>query len=123
MTVLRPPASTGKARQPAVDLLLFQAKVAKLPVPKTEWRFHAERKWRVDIAWPYITNPLICEVDGGLFIPGGGRHSRGVGREKDYERDAAALLMGFRILRVSPGQVKSGKAILWLQDLLHSEGR
>ena len=106
-------------RQPAVDTLVFQCKVAKLPVPQTEFQFHATRKWKADVCWPYITNPLIVEVDGGLYVNGG--HTRGAAREKDYERDAEALKLGYRILRVSPGQVKSGKAILWLQDLLYGE--
>jgi hypothetical protein len=107
-----------KQRQPAVDELLFQLKLAKVQTPKTEHRFHAARRWKFDLAWPWIDipGPLAVEVDGGLFVNGG--HTRGAAREKDYERDAAAMLLGYRVLRVSPRQVKSGQALAWITELL-----
>ena len=59
---------------------------------------------------------MLVEVDGGLYVNGG--HTRGAARERDYERDAEAMLLGFRVLRVSPRQVKNGKAIAWITALL-----
>lgn len=110
-------------RQPAVDELIFQVKVAGLPAPKTEYQFMRSRKFKADLCWPHEANPLIVEVDGGLYLrtadgKNGGRHSRGKGREQDYERDAEAMKLGYRVLRCSPKQVKSGQAIAWITELL-----
>lgn len=87
-----------------------------LPVPEYEVRFHPDRKWRFDAAWP--AHMIALEVDGGLYVNGG--HSRGAAREGDYEKDAAALMLGWRVLRVSTGQLKKGLAREWLTQLLTS---
>lgn len=92
-----------------------QCKVAGLPVPQTEVRFHPTRKWRADYLWP-APHMLICEVDGGVFIQG--RHSRGVGVEKDMEKVAEALALGYRVLKVTPKHVKDGRALDWIGRLL-----
>jgi hypothetical protein len=83
---------------------------AGLPQPEEEYRFHPERKWRFDVAWP--KHKIAVEIDGGLYVNGG--HSRGAQREKDYEKDAHAMALGWRVLRVSTGQVKRGDALRWL---------
>ena len=79
-----------------------------------EHRFHPVRKWRFDVAWP--AKMLACEVDGGGFIQG--RHSRGLGMEKDNEKMAHALLLGWKVLRVTPRQVQNGQALKWIEQLL-----
>lgn len=112
---------TAKAkRTKAQDDLAFQLKAAKI-THFTEHEWHPERKFRADaVAWNpvriAVVSPLIVEVDGGLYVNGG--HTRGAARERDYERDAEAMLLGFRVLRVSPRHVKQGKAIQWIQELL-----
>ena len=97
------------------DLLYLQICAFNLPRPVAEHRF-CDRRWRFDLAWP--DQMLAVEVDGGGFIPGGGRHSRGTGMEKDNEKIATAMLMGWRVLRVTPRQVTKGEAIAWIQGLL-----
>lgn len=67
--------------------------------------FHPTRKWRLDL----VVKDLAIEVNGGLFSNGG--HNRGKDMEGDYEKQNAAVLMGFRVLVFSTGQVKSGLAI------------
>lgn len=107
---------TAKAkRTSAQDLLEYQLQVLGRSdrcgyVKEHQW--HLERKYRAD----FIVGNIIVEVDGGLFINGG--HTRGAARERDYERDAEAMMLGFRVLRVSPRHVKQGKAIQWIQELL-----
>jgi very-short-patch-repair endonuclease len=93
-----------------------QCEAVGLPVPETEVQFHPVRLWRADYLWrhPY---KLIVEVDGGLFVQG--RHSRGVGAEKDMEKHAAALALGYRVLRVSPRHVKDGRALQWIEEVLN----
>ena len=107
----------GNKRLPvanAADGLATQCIQLGLIVPFREMPFHPERKWRFDLAWP--ARCLAVEVDGGAWV--GGRHVRGLGVEKDCEKFAEAMLLGWRVLRVTPNQIKSGKAIAWLEKLL-----
>ena len=99
----------------AVPLLLQQIKALRLPEPVTEYQFHATRMWRFDVCWPAYR--LACEIDGGGFIPGGGRHSRGPGIESDCEKAAEAALLGYRIIRTTPRQVKKGITVAWLERM------
>ena len=79
-----------------------------------EYRFHPDRKFRFDHAWP--EHMLAMEIDGGLYVNGG--HSRGKAREYDYAKDAGAMMLGWRVLRVSTGQFKKGLAAAWILQLL-----
>jgi hypothetical protein len=89
--------------------LQFQMKAVKLPVPETQFRFHPTRRWTLDFAWPLVK--LYCEVEGGIFIKGGGRHNRALGFEADCEKYSEAAILGWRGLRVTTGQIKSGVAL------------
>ena len=72
----------------------------------TEIRFAPPRRWRFDYL---MGDKLAVEVDGALWVRG--RHSRGGGMEADFEKLNEAVVMGYRVLRFSTGQVKSGLAI------------
>jgi len=98
--------------------LQFQIKALKLPAPKIQYRFHPTRKWTFDLAWPPIL--FYCEVEGGIFIKGGGRHNRAVSFERDCEKYSEAAILGWRGVRVTTGQVKAGKAIELLERALKS---
>jgi len=90
-----------------------------IPAPVREYRFHDTRKWRFDLAW--ADQNLAVEIDGGLFVNGG--HSRGKAREGDYAKDAAAMALGWRVLRCSTGQMRSGEACRWILAILKSNAR
>jgi very-short-patch-repair endonuclease len=94
--------------------LAQQCQAIGLPQPETEVRFHPTRKWRADFIWR--KEKLIVEVDGGVFV--GGRHSRGAGIEKDCEKFAEAMALGYRVMRVTPRHVKNGQAIQWIEKVL-----
>lgn len=97
------------------ELLALQIRCAKLPIPDREYRFHATRRWRFDFA--FIAHNLAVEVEGGVWS--GGRHTRGAGFEADCEKYAEALLHGWRVLRVTGKQVKSGQALAWIEQLIN----
>lgn len=90
-----------------------------LPVRQFEFAKCIGRKYRADLAWP--DERVLIEVDGGLY--NGGRHSNGVGRENDMERDAISCALGWKLMRFSPRHVRSGwalamtKVALGLQDM------
>jgi len=106
-------ASKTCRKAPKLDYTAIFAGCCSTP-PFAEFRFHPVRKWRFDLAWPHVM--LAVEIDGGLFINGG--HSRGAQREKDYEKDAHALIAGWRVLRVSTGQMRSGQAVEWVKAII-----
>jgi hypothetical protein len=61
----------------------------------TEHRFHPERKWRFDIAWP--DKMLAVEWEGGVYQNGWHQSiARYIGDCRKYN---AAVLLGWRVLR------------------------
>ena len=92
-------------------LLDIHLRAERIPY-KTEQRFHATRKWKFDYL---IGEKLAVEVDGAVWTRG--RHSRGAGMEADNEKFNEALILGYRVLRFSTGQVKSGLAIATIKRL------
>jgi hypothetical protein len=103
-----------------VKLILLNGNTG-IPKPECEYKFDDKRKWRFDFAWPKYKVALeiegatfgrqvICNYcnkkvygvtkNGGTYpIRIGGRHTSGVGFEKDCEKYNAATLAGWRVLR------------------------
>jgi hypothetical protein len=78
-----------------------------------EVKFHPTRKWRFDLVVEYrdAADPKIAvEIEGGFFLQGGGRHTRGAGARSDLEKYNEAVLLGWRVLRVLPEWVPNGVA-------------
>jgi hypothetical protein len=116
----------------AETLLAVQLEQAGIPFER-EYRFAPPRKWRADFlvrsTWTVRNshgaevqingNHLLIEVDGGAFIAG--RHSRGTGVEKDAEKQSAAAILGYRVIRCTPAQVNDGRALSWIRQALGME--
>ncbi len=81
-----------------MDTFLAMLKQERIRLPETEYRFHPERKWRFDYAYP--DKKIAIEQEGGVWI--GGRHNRASGFLKDLEKYNAAAVLGWRILRYTP---------------------
>lgn len=73
------------------------------------------KDWRFDFAIP--DKKIAVEIEGGIWIKG--RHTRGSGFKQDCEKYANALILGWRVLRVTGQHVKSGQALDWLLKLLN----
>lgn len=98
----------------AEDELAFYLRACRITGWVRELRFAPPRRWRFDFAFP---EPKIAvEVDGGAWTRG--RHTRGAGLEADNEKFAAAVIAGWRVIHVTPGQVRSGQATAWVEDAL-----
>ena len=78
--------------------------------PESEYRFHPERKWRFDFAFP--DRMLAIEIEGR------GRHQSFSGFAKDIEKYNTAAKMGWRILRYTPQMVFRGDAINDVLEIL-----
>lgn len=79
-------------------VFIASLKTERLPLPVAEHRFHPDRKWRFDFAWP--EHLVALEVEGAIWT--GGRHTSGAGFVKDMEKYNAAAAMGWRIVRCQP---------------------
>jgi hypothetical protein len=94
-----------------------------LPEPVFEYRFHPERKWRMDIAW-IVPEPLdqafylkVClEIQGGVWILGG--HSRGAQMKKDWEKWMAAQVMGWKMAWCEPKDLLTEAMANTIKELL-----
>jgi hypothetical protein len=92
----------------------MQFKVAKVPAPVCEYRFHPKRKWRFDYAWP--EKSLALEEEGGIYIQG--RHTRPKGFENDIEKYNEAAVLGWTVIRCTRKHIDNGQALEWVQELL-----
>lgn len=100
------------------DLLVAQLALTALPPPVRELRFAPPRRWRADLAWPAAR--VIVEVDGAVFVRG--RHTRGTGFMRDCEKLNAAVLAGWRVLRVTRPHILRGQAVQWITQALQGDG-
>lgn len=71
----------------------------------SEYKFHPTRKWRADFANPELK--IIIEVEGGIWTKG--RHLRGTGYINDMAKYNAANILGYKVLRYTPEQMRAGK--------------
>lgn len=110
-------------------LLAAQLEQAGIPFER-EYRFHPTRKFRADfavgktLAWigdvhspaPAGIEPILVEVDGATWTLG--RHNHPTSIAKEYERTAAAAILGFRMIRATTEQVEDGTCLRWIREAL-----
>lgn len=76
------------------------------PMPRHNYRFHATRKWELDFAWPEAM--VAVELDG-LYSRKGkgvGRHLRPKGFQDDHDKQNAAVMDGWAVLRYTSNDLK-----------------
>jgi len=72
-----------------------------------ELKFHDERRWRFDFAFP--DTKIALEIHGGTW--NNGAHVRGKHYESDCEKACEAAILGWRILPVTGDMVRDGRAL------------
>lgn len=93
------------ARKPRTDHADTLYALLRLHAPRLldgcerEHRFHHQRRWRFDLAWPVAR--LAVEVNGGRYAHAGGRHAS----DRDYEKLQQAAALGWRVMPFSPQQL------------------
>lgn len=98
------------------EKLAGQLGAVGLPAPVREFRFVPGRMYRADFAWP--NQMLLVECEGGIFARGRGWHGSVGGFLDDLEKYNLATLLGYRVLRYTAKEVKSGKAIREIEQML-----
>ena len=74
-----------------------------------EFKFCSWRKFRADFALFPTSRPItLIEIQGGVYLKGGGRHNRGPGYENDLLRSNIANLLGYICLAYSTKHIQEG---------------
>lgn len=82
--------------------------------PVKEHRFHDTRRWRFDYAFPDIK--LAVEYEG--IFSGKSRHTTLKGYDGDAEKYNEAVLLGWRVLRVTALSLRDGRAFRQIEQAL-----
>lgn len=91
-----------------------------LPEFLRESTFHPTRKWRFDFSNKEFM--IAVEIEGGIFLKGSrkSRHTTGKGFQEDCVKYNSAVILGWKLIRVTADDVKSGRALQWTEELLDS---
>ncbi len=104
-----------KKRSKGEIIFAFQLKAYKI-VFVEEYKFHPTRRWRFDFAFP--EKMFAVEIEGGVWLGSKGGHTSGRGYMKDMEKYSEAAILGWKVLRFTPQQVKTGFAIEKIKKVL-----
>ena len=97
------------------DTKVFLADLNELgiPEPVKEYPFAKPlRVWRADFAWPEYS--LIVEIEGGVWTKG--RHITPEGFLEDANKYNSMVILGWKLLRFTPQQVRRGIAARWIKN-------
>ena len=121
----RKPQKKGVHKPDWSTVLLEQIRLANLPEPIREYRFHAHRQWRFDFCWRLPDNLVACEVEGGIWMQTSTGRSKGHAHPERFESDCEkyneAALYGWLLIRVTPPMITDGRAIEWLERALKED--
>lgn len=81
-----------------------------------EYKFYPKSKWRADFL--ITSTKILVEVEGGICIAGGGRHTKDKDCIGDMEKYNSAVMMGFTFLRFSTEQVNSGLGVQQIEKII-----
>lgn len=101
------------------ETLALLIKAHHLPEPIREHRFHPERNFRFDFAWPSLM--LAVEVEGGTWMKKGG-HNSGAGVARDIEKYDIAASLGWLVLRFITKQAVDGTAVFRIKEEIDKRG-
>ncbi len=91
-----------------------------LPMPTREHQFHAERRWKLDLAWR--DKLVACEIEGGIWMQTKTGRGKGHAHPKrflqDVEKYNELALYGWTLIRVTPEMIEDGRALDWLDRAL-----
>lgn len=132
--VLTPAQKKRKRKPPKEGENSFHAAVLRYQLPDVMRQFkilkavqtpRADGKpipsaWRFDFAWP--SYKLIVEIDGGIWMVGGGAHSHPMDIERNMTKRNDASFEGYFVLSFTPNQVKKGTAIATTMKFLQARG-
>jgi hypothetical protein len=87
--------------------LLLSLRALGYPQPEPEVRLIPGRRLRFDHCWR--RERVALEIHGATFT--GGRHTSGVGFDRDREKMALAQLAGYLVIEATAGMLRDGRAL------------
>ena len=100
-----------------IEARLVRAGMSK---PLREHRFHPDRMWRFDLAWP--DHRLAVEYDGGTYSARKGGHNSISGMARDREKDAHAAIIGWTVIRLD-AKTAERVGIQWVLQWLEARAQ
>ena len=98
------------------EQLALQLKAARIEFER-EYRPWKDRRFRFDfMVGAVLQYRILVEVQGGIWTKG--MHARGTGIQRDCEKSCLAAADGWRVMPVTPDQIKSGKALQWIEQAI-----
>jgi len=91
-----------------------------IPTPICEYKFHPKRRFKFDFAWP--DKMVAVEQEGGLWMRGGSGHSHPMWILRDMEKGNFASLLGWRVFRFTPQQLRKGEAQAFIKEVFDQVG-
>ena len=115
------------------EQLASQLKAAHIKFER-EYRPWKDRRFRFDfyvsimqeigVSYAGCFRQLLVEVQGGIWMPKFGKksgHTTGVGINNNCEKYCLAAIDGYLVMPVTPDQIKSGKALQWIEKAMGRE--
>lgn len=107
--------STTKAKSSLEEYLHYlPMNLGLVAVFCREYRFHPERKWRFDYAWPNLK--IAVEYDGIMHRTVG--HNSLAGILRDSEKINEAQRIGWRVFRANAKNVEDGTFFTLIEAVL-----
>ncbi len=92
-------------------------RAGEVSLPAQQHKFAPGREWAFDFAW--LNERIALEVEGMIY--GRGRHVRPTGFLADAVKYNTAVVLGWRIIRVTPDDLKEdGKRVRYWIRQIHS---
>jgi len=112
------PKPKRKPQTDGAEILFWQLEALQAHTGwQREYRFHNKRLWRLDLCNP--EKRLAVEVEGLGHYGTKSRHQRADGFAADCEKYAELAIAGYRLIRVTSRQIKSGRALAWIERALN----
>lgn len=105
---------------PPAERLALLLRAHRIPFER-EFIFAPPRKYRADFVLPSkAKGTVLLEVEGGVWLQGGGGHQRGKGFTKDVRKYELAREKGYQVVRILPETIDSGECIAWVLKALEA---
>lgn len=106
-----------KKKSELEELFVFHITALKVPPFEREYKFLPTRKFMFDFAWPL--DMIAVECEGGVWNMG--RHTRPLGFISDCEKYNLAAMTGWRVLRFTEKDIRSGEAATTVHKFIADE--
>ena len=87
-------------------LYVQYGRMEDIDLPELQWQymFDEKRDWEFDYA--HLSSKTAIELDGGEWLGAKGGHTSGTGKRRDCEKQNAAVVLGWSVLRFTASMLE-----------------